>query len=391
VLALWALWLALRRRAIWLFAIAGAVHGLGVYSYNAYLLFLPVPCVALLWALFYEHGWRARARFVFLRCGALAVCALIVTLPLLRYVNAHPNDYREHQRLVGLTYSPEWKDAGTFGKAKLIGSRAREWELGLVRGGRDDYGDGLATAGHPAIDPIVSLLAAAGLIVALWNWRKPQYAVILSSLLLLPWGALLTISDGLFRRTLGLAPFVALLAALPLAWLWERCWKARDGQRRLYLVATLAVVSFVGVRTTVEYFGPVQDTVAMRYVFPYQLDATSRWLNTLPDGTYVYLYSDRWSIDYETRLFLAPRIAGEDRSVEFRPESIGTPDETPIDYRPDRRRDVVFVFLGDYENGVREAVDLNPGGSLTEVRRGDDVLFRGYYLARLPGESIAPP
>jgi hypothetical protein len=70
----------------------------------------------------------------------------------------------------------------------------------------------------------------------------------------------------------------------------------RDGQRRLYLAATLAVVGFVGVRTTVEYFGPVQDTLAMRYVFPYQLDTASRWLNTLPDGTYVYLYSDRWSI-----------------------------------------------------------------------------------------------
>jgi asparagine N-glycosylation enzyme membrane subunit Stt3 len=47
VLTLWALWLAFKRRSLWLYALAGLCLGLGVYTYNAYLLFVPVPFVAL--------------------------------------------------------------------------------------------------------------------------------------------------------------------------------------------------------------------------------------------------------------------------------------------------------------------------------------------------------
>lgn len=270
MLVLWALWAALRRRSVFLFALAGALHGLGVYSYNAYLLFVPVPFVALAWAMFYERGWRQRARFVLVDAALFTACAMATALPLINYIDTHRAEYREHERIVNLNYQPEWSDAGMLGKANLIWERAKEWEEGLVRGNRDDFGDGLATAHHPVIDPIVSLLALAGLGAAIWNWRKPQYAVVLASLVLLPWGALFTVSDGLFRRTLGLAPFVALLAAVPLAWLWERCWAVRDRvQRYVYAGSVVAVVAFVGVRATADYFGPVQDTVAMRYVYPF--------------------------------------------------------------------------------------------------------------------------
>ncbi len=381
VLVLWALWLAFRRRSFWLFGIAGALHGLGVYSYNAYLLFVPVPFVALAWATLYERGWRRRARFLLVDCAVFAVCALATAAPLIEYARTHGSEYRQHDRVVGLTSSSQWKDAGGPGRAKLIWNRAAELERGLILGDRPDFGDGLATAGHPAVGPWMSLLALAGLGIAIWSWRRPEYAVVLAACVVLPLGALLTVEDGLFRRTLGLAPFVALLAALPLAWIWETAWQAR---RRLSGRAGLAVaigaVAIAGVSSVWQYFGPVQQTAAMRLVYPYEIDAASRYIDGLPKDTYVYFYSDRWSFDYETRRFLAPGYTGEDRSKEF-----GT--RLPIvggagDPVPDRSTDVVYVFLGSYLSDADGVMLRFSGGTSAEGRRGGEVTFRAYFLPR---------
>jgi len=381
MLVLWILWLALRRRSFWLFAIAGVLHGLGVYSYNAYLLFVPVPFVALACALFYERGWRRRARFLIVDCAVFAVCALAMAAPPIEYARTHGSDYRQHDRVVGLTSSSAWKDAGAGGKVRIIWDRASELERGLVWGGRPDFGDGLGTAGHPAVGLWMSLLALPGLGFAIWNWRRPEYAVVLAALLALPMGALLTVEDGLFRRTLGLAPFVALLAAFPLAWVWESAWQR---QRRLAgragLAVAVAVVALVGVVTVWQYFGAVQQTPEMREVYPYQIDAASRYVDGLPKDTYVYFYSDRWSFDYETRRFLAPGYAGEDRSMEF-----GAPSPVvggAVDPVPDRRPDAAFVFLGAYLSDADGVMGRLSGGTSAEGRRGDEVTFRAYFLPR---------
>ena len=387
VLVLWVLWLALRRRSFWLFGIAGALHGLGVYSYNAYLLFVPVPFIALAWATLYERGWRRRARFLLVDCGVFAVCALAMAAPLIGYAGTHGSEYRQHDRVVGLTSSSQWKDAGVPGKAKLIWNRAGELERGLILGDRPDFGDGLATAGHPAVGPWMSLLALAGLGFAIWRWRRPEYAVVLGSFIVLPLGALLTVEDGLFRRTLGLAPFVALLAALPLAWIWETAWQMR---RRLPGRAGLAVaigaVAIVGVSSAWQYFGPVQQTAAMRLVYPFEIDAASRYIDGLPKDTYVYFYSDRWSFNYETRRFLAPGYAGEDRSKEFGALSAAV--GAPPDPAPDRGRDVAYVFLDSYLSDADGVMERLGGGTSVEGRRGDDVTFRAYFL---PRETAAGP
>jgi hypothetical protein len=144
-------------------------------------------------------------------------------------------------------------------------------------------------------------------------------------------------------------------------------------QRYVYAGSVLAVVGFVGVRATADYFGPVQDTVAMRYVYPFQLDAASRYINSLPAGTYVYMYSDRWRYDYETRRFLAPDAPGEDRSREYRPGVDDSNVTGALDFTGDRGRDVVFLFLGDYVSSVGEVTQRYPGGTVTEGRRGDEL------------------
>jgi 4-amino-4-deoxy-L-arabinose transferase-like glycosyltransferase len=373
-----ALWHAIRCRRAGLFVLAGALTGLGVYSYNAYILFVPVPFVAMVWT--YWPGRRLRVArstvaFLLVFTGA----GLIATVPMFVYIANHTELYRFHQKLVGVTYTPEWKDAGVSGKSELLWDRATEWERGLVFGDRADLGDGLASPGHPVIDPVTRFLAALGACVAVWNWRRPAYAAVLSALALLPLGALLTIGDGLYRRTFGLTPFIALLAAIPLAWVW-RVIVEQPARRRYPLAALcLAVPAFAGVTTTRAYFGPIQDSAVTRFVYPYEIDAASRYMSTLPAGTHVYLYSFRWGFRYETRRFLAPNVTGEDRSLEFREDTLSA---APIDHSISRgRSQVAFVFLEPYLDDLEVVTRHYPGGTVTEGTRGDQVLFRAYSLA----------
>ncbi len=376
---LWALFAALHRRSALLLALAGALAGLGVYTYNAYLLFLPVIAVPLIWHFLRERSRRERLHFA-AATGVLVCAALIVAIPMLQYVYDHGATYRYHDKQVGVTHSDEWRNAGLGGKVRILWDRGREWERGLVRGGRPDFGDGLAARGHPVVDAVTVVLAVIGVLFALPRWRRPEHAVVLAALLVLPLGTLLTTGDGLFRRTLGLAPFVAVLAAFPLAYAWQRALRAPDPGRYVFVAALGAVLAYVGVSNVRAYFGPVQNTDVVRYVFPYQDAAAAHYIARLPGATFVYFYSDRWGVDYETRQFIAPRAQGIDRSREFRGEDV--PQDASLDFSVDRGHDVAFFFLGLYLDDLQIVVDRYPGGTVTEERRGGEVLFRAYHLPK---------
>jgi 4-amino-4-deoxy-L-arabinose transferase-like glycosyltransferase len=376
--ALLALWHAMRLRSYALFVLAGALTGAGVYTYNAFYLFFPLPFVAMLWTYVPWRGrtWRWRTA---LHVALFALVALLVALPMIQYIDDHTEVYRSHQKLVSITNSDSWKGADGIGEhAHVVWRRAVEWTDGLVNGGRPDFGDGLATDHHPPLGRLTALLALIGVGVALWNWRNAAYAVVLASLLVMPLGALLTTGDGLFRRTLGLAPFIALLAAIPLALLWERLWRLR-GNARYAAALALVIPAYLGVTTTYAYFGPVQDDVNFKVIYPYQMDAASHYVAGLPAGTFVYFYSGTWSFYYETRRFIAPHAVGVDRSDQFRQPMSVTNDE-PLDFSVDRSRSVAFVFLDPYLDNLDSVIAEYPGGRVTDVTKGDETLFLAYYL-----------
>ena len=114
----------------------------------------------------------------------------------------------------------------------------------------------------------------------------------------------------------GLTPFLALLAALPLAAAWDQAIRSA-GTGAIPAAVLLVLPAFVGVTTAYQYFGPVQRRSRVRFVYPYQMDAASHYIAGLPAGTYVYFLSANWCFDYETRRFIAPDAQGVDRSASF--------------------------------------------------------------------------
>jgi 4-amino-4-deoxy-L-arabinose transferase-like glycosyltransferase len=368
---LWALFRARARPSIWRFAAVGALLGLGVYTYNAYPLFLPVAAVPFLYDLASARDGPARRRWL-ARTAAAAITALWVAVPMLHYAAAH-EEFFWHHRDVSVLSRDEWKQGGWRERADIFARRGAEWAKGLLLGGRPDDGDGLGQVGHPLLDPLTAVAALAGTLMAARRWRRPQYGVLLAALLVLPLGALLTTDDGLYRRTFGLAPFAALLGALPLAWLWRRARAARGVWRTALAGGIVLAIVAAAVRNAQGYFGPLRQAGGIRYVYPYQLDAAARAIAQLPPGTVVYFYSDRWGARFETIQWLAPDAVIVDRSREFRQH---VERDVPLDLSAHPLRPTAFVLLGTYLDVVTPLRARYPNAAVAEEELDGEVLYR---------------
>jgi 4-amino-4-deoxy-L-arabinose transferase-like glycosyltransferase len=338
---LWVLFSARKQPTVWRFAAVGALLGIGIYTYNAYPLFLPIAAVPFLYDLADAREPAARRRWV-ARTAAAALTALWLMIPMAFYAATH-EEYFWHQGDVSVFNDSRWTDADVPGRLGVLVARGAEWGRGVVAGGRPDAGDALAEVGHPLLDPLTSLAAVAGLVMALRGWRRAELATLLAAVVIMPFGALLTIDDGLFRRTFGLAPFLATLAALPMAALWRA---ARAGGPMRFAVGALVVaLAVMAGRNTYAYFGPLQHTQEIRYVYPYQLDAAARVIARTPTDSIAYLYSDRWGARFETIKWLAPGHQVVDRGFEFRKN---VPEEAPLDLSADGERPTTFILLKPY-------------------------------------------
>jgi hypothetical protein len=368
---LWVLFRVRRQPTIWGYAAVGALVGLGVYTYNAYALFVPVAAVPFLYDLVAARDRRARRAWL-VRSGAALLTALWAASFMAQYAARH-EEYYWHHRDVSVFNAKAWKEADWPGRANIFVTRAADWATGVVLGGRPDHGDALGERDHPLIDPLTTAAAAVGVLMALAGLRRVACGVLIAAVLVLPWGALLTVDDGLYRRTLGLVPFIALLAALPLAWLWKRA-QAWGGVARLALGSTLAMaIGAVALRNVSDYFGPLQSGPEVSRIFPYQVDAAARAIARLPPETVVYLYSDRWGGRFETVRWWAPDTAIVDGSREYRERR--EPD-TPIDFSAQPSRPTAFVLLGNYLPFIDQLRIRYPGADVQEESRNSEVLYR---------------
>lgn len=198
---------AWRRHSVAAFVAVGVVLGLSQYTNpGARLLWLQV---AVTYWLLGHGGWRERLRYG----AALGLAALVVYLPLGLFFALNPEWFFNR-----LSFTSEGARAGglavwfanaikTLGSLNFRGDVMPRHNLSL----------------RPALDPVASLcMAAAGL--ALYagraHWRRHGALLAALALGLVP----MVFSDGApgFGRTLGAAPFVAVLPALGLATLVER-------------------------------------------------------------------------------------------------------------------------------------------------------------------------
>jgi 4-amino-4-deoxy-L-arabinose transferase-like glycosyltransferase len=375
---------ALRRQSRAWWAAGGALAGLGIYSYNAHPFFLAIVGLFVgLTALegLARNGRRGLGPYV---VGPLLMAAtlLVTAWPMIDYARNPENGYFGHSRAVSIFRQPEWAaQETTLDKARFLGGRYRDfWHRACCS---PDV-DGVDGSGVLPIAPgALLLLAVVGGIVGLVR-REPLVVFGSLVILLIPWASALTL-QGLARRTFAAAPFLALFAALPLAWLVEQGiagWRRSRGAGRLspamLVAAPLAIVLALGPLTVGNYFRAFPQSAEKDWVFAVELVDAINFLKTLPDDTYVYFLSERWNFDHETRRYLAPQYAGEDRSAEFGER---------VDQEVNRTdQPFVFIFFGRYTELAGEVAARYPQGTLVMGSHAE----RQPYVAYLVRSGATP-
>jgi hypothetical protein len=144
--------------------------------------------------------------------------------------------------------------------------------------------------GAPALSVWLAVPFWIGLVMAAWRIRRPVYAMLVIGLtgMLLPG----MISDYAphFHRVLGAAAPVALLSALPLAWIWENgVMGLRNAGMRTGRALVLLLLVLAAATTVRDYFVRWAALPDLYYAFDQGLWDVGQWIAQQPIETPIYL------------------------------------------------------------------------------------------------------
>lgn len=358
------------RAAGW--ALGGAASGLGVYVYNAH----PLPMAVLFGITLFVFARRFRAPLpgsTSLRaagCLAAYLAGLAVCLaPMLVVATTPGSGYGDRFRETSLVSSEEWiGSAQPGGKLALIAAKAGDFAVRVCCAARFDAADG---SGLLPLAPIpLILLAAVGCGLAVRQRGAPLLTISTTLVATLPAAAIITV-DGAARRTFAITPCLAILAAAGTLGLW-RSFRDRPGAERALAAGLLVLlVAFGALQDLYGTLRLVPRSADIRWTFATEMSDAAAYMATLPETATVYFLSDRWSVDYESRQFIAPTVSGADRSREF--------GDFSLKLHPGANEQV-FILLGDYRRLAPRLDRLYPGGYRVDTPLSSDPPFIAYVV-----------
>ncbi len=356
LLAAWAFSTAVGRESFAWYAVAGGLAGAGIYVYNAHYVVIAAFALIIIAMLVARRHHPLRRDLL---CAGAFTCGLIIaTLPMARFAAKESNGYFQHFRHETGAGTPSSGAQRT--PLEQAGHWAGQYGETWMRLTLRPKIEGVDGSGIVPILPVtLAALAVAGAAVSLRRWPgEPLIWIGITVVAVAPVAPAITGDGGVARRTLEMTPFVAMFAAISLseaARFIERrgrhaAWQAAGG------VAMTGLIALCGWQGVVPYFTRVADSPAEQWIYAPEFTDAARFMATLQPGDYVYLATDRQSINYETRQFLAPHVQGED---------IGPKDPAErFEYHPARGRPV-FILLGSFRADVPELEREHPGGALS--------------------------
>ncbi len=341
--------------------LTGIMIGLGLWFYRAFqLLLVPLGVYALLvWRL--SLGAR---RLLLAACVGL-VTVVIFAQPLGVTALKQPERLFVRVQQTSIFTDPEIPRAEI--PTALLESARRHLMMFTISG---DMNGRHNLPGAPLLDPVTGALFVAGMLIGIWQIRKPEH--IFAFLLIgtsLSAGILSLPSEAPHAlRTIGGLPLVAYFAALAAHVLLnavlkyaERLGASGRGLRALGVVAVCALgVPMLGVNYDV-YFNQQRRDLAVWMSFSAVETAAARWLNALPAETCVWASPDLVDFGLSTQ-YVAP-----DRLAEVR--RLDIPAALPL--RETVSAPVMLMFAYDQEWYITEALRLYPNAVVTPIRARD--------------------
>ncbi len=289
VVTAWLLWVAFRKGQLRWYVLAGILGGLTFYTYIPARFFAVV--IAAFWASqlllnrrWLEEYWQGLAAF--------CLVASVVAVPLGVHYIRFPEDF-----FVRFDQSSVFTAGGTDKLAELSGSLLRTAGMFSFQG---DIVFKYNLPGRPVFDWLASAWFYLGLVVALWRFRRPEYAYLLlwMGIILLP-GAM-TVDSPHFLRTLGAAPPIYLLPAIGLIWLCGRIGRLlpswSQGRVAVYAAPIMIVawLSLTGLGTFQSYFLDWGQTSHAFYAMEGDVAAAAAFVQDLPIEDRVYFSSEHY-------------------------------------------------------------------------------------------------
>jgi 4-amino-4-deoxy-L-arabinose transferase-like glycosyltransferase len=385
-LALYFLWRGYRDGRKELMALGGAFVGGILYTYLAARLF-PVTVAA-----FFLYIFLVDRRCFLSRLSGLLLAALVTLLvfaPLGAHFLAHPHDFWERADQVLASHHM------TLGELpRLITDNiVRTWGGFFVRGDpRWHYN----LPGKPIFDPILALFFALGLLIALRNWRRPQYALLPIWVMGMCLPAVLTINpkpQG--QRMFGVIPAIFGLAALGmdacLDMLTRHALSKANGKvgaklRAIPSIALIALLAFEGLSTANTYFNnwARQRDTFYTYHTDYILLA-ERAKEELDAGHTVVIQSRHYK--HPTAIFTEPRTLEAIWTVGGK--SLVIP-SAGLRAGPNRPTNETFYLWPAVDNPLDESIEMmlnriaEPAGRIPDPQGGTAV-----FIYRLRSEALA--
>lgn len=354
-LALYFLWRGYRDGRKELMTLGGAFMGGILYTYLAARLFPPTVTAFFLYTLLVD-----RERFLSRLSGLLlaALVALLIFAPLGAHFLAHPHDFWERTNQVLASRHVARGELPSLIADNLF----RTWGGFFLLGDpRWHYN----LPGKPIFDPILALFFALGLLIAIRNWRRPEYALLPIWVMGMCLPAVFTIDpkpQG--QRMFGVIPAIFGLAALGIeAFLDMLTKKAGAKLRPIPLIALIALLAFEGLGTANTYFNNWARQRDTFYTFhtDYVLLA-KRAKEELNAGRTVVVQSRHYK--HPTAVFTDPRAL----------EAIWTVGGKSL-VIPNRPGEVIYLWPAA-DNPLDESIELilnrvaEPSGNIPDPRGG---------------------
>ncbi len=340
---------------------AGFLNGLGVYAYKAHPLFGLIALSFAVWSALLPDADPARRfgrRFGWLAlyCGAAVVAASV----LMRYALDPAHNYGGQFALTSIFNQADWLALQSWPqKIGFLGARYFSWWSWMIWRPSVDYTDGAGIM--PMISPVLAGLALVGFFAV----RRREILVQWSRwiVVLVPIAAVVT-NDGLARRTLSLAPFLCVLAAVGAVELvrWARRFSGKHAfaARLMPRLMSGAIGSLLVLHAALSfhaYFVTFARAPVQAWVFCDDLTNALAYMRALPREKPIYFYSSRWSVTYDTRKFLAPDLNARDASLEFAPDR-------QLLWPPPTEKGAVCILLDSYQARAAELQVLLPDARL---------------------------
>jgi 4-amino-4-deoxy-L-arabinose transferase-like glycosyltransferase len=266
-LALWLLWRGRRTGQRWQFILAGLCFGAAFYTYlAARFTFIALFGFGVLYYLFHldfnPHDQTGAGHAVAIHSTnavLFLLAAVLVLSPLMIYGIGHWDIFVGRAGQVSIL-NPTINQGDFWGT--LMQHAGRALGMFFVRG---DFIPRHNVPLRPVFDPLMAVAFVVGIARALWEWRRPDRAMLLVWLAVMLLPTIVAEDAPHFLRAVGLQPLLFLAPALGLeaAWQWLEKRTSRVAAGGLVVLALLASLGL----TVRDYFGRYGTNPELRYSF----------------------------------------------------------------------------------------------------------------------------